>query len=219
MTGIYVLLTLIAKITIAGFFTFVVIQALHSVKRRSLRAEIANIEGKLAAYRINLKNRIKRKAKRFRATYPAAIMNGTPLDNALTQLADVRFETNYDFQNYMELCKRVNSFIEIANIDKHSDTAKAKMQEYEKCDFMSGDFKNEINIVRLINDMVSVSKTLHKHYERYNNLSRGAKREVPPPINFDSLIELQQVFKIKEIQDGLSEKPQIENKTEIKTAA
>lgn len=219
MTGIYVLLTLIAKITFAGFLTFVVIQALHSVKRRTLRTEIANVEAKLSAYRINLRNRIKRKAKRFRAAYPTAIMKGTPLDNALSQLTDVRFESNYDYQSYMELCKRINSFIEIAKIDKHSDTAKTKMLEYEKCDFMSGDFKNEINIVRLINDMVSISKTLHKHYERYNNLSRGAKREVPAPINFDSLIELQQVFKIKEIQDGLSEKPQTETKTEIKTAA
>ena len=135
-------------------------------------------------------------------------MKGEPLDNALSQLTEIKFETNTDFQIYMEVCKRINNFIDIGKIDKHSDTAKAKMLEVDQCDFMSADFKNEINIVRLINDMVTVSKALSKLVERYNNLLfKNAKKEVQEPIHFESLIELQKVFKIKEIQDGLSAVP------------
>lgn len=216
MTGIYVLVGLIVKITITGFLTFVILQALKSVKRRALREEIANVEAKMAAYRINLKNRVKRKAKRFRGTYPVNILKDSPFDNALNQLTSITFENNSEFQVYMDLCKRINALIEVAKIDKHSDTAKAKLAETEKCDFMCTDFKNEINIVRLINDMVSVSKTLTKQVERFNSLNGRVKRSVPATITFDSLMELQQVFKIKEIQDGLSDKPQT---TEAKLAA
>lgn len=216
MTGIFVLLTLIFKITIVGFLTFVVLQALKSVKRRALLTEIRNIEAKMASYRINLKNRVERKSKKFRATYPGNVMQGAPFDNALNQLTSITFELNSEFQIYMELCKRINALIEVARIDKHSDTAKAKLAEIEKSDFMCTDFKNEINIVRIINDMVNVSKTLSKQVERYNSLSGRVKKNVPESIDFPSLLELQNVFKVKEVQDGLTEQP---HPTEAKLAA
>ncbi len=65
---------------------------------------------------------------------------------------------------------------------------------------------NEINIVRLINDMVMVSKSLAKQTNRYNNFDRRAKLQAPEPINFSSLFELQKVYKNKEASEVMNEK-------------
>ncbi len=204
--GILVLLGLIVKITIMGFGTFIVLHVLRSMKKRTLRDDISRIEAKMAAFRINLKNRVKKKAKRFRASYPSSITSGEPIDISLSQLAELTFEKNSDFQDYIEICKKINNFIDLANVDKNSDAAQAKSLDIDKCDVMGADFKNEINIVRLINDMVAVSKTLSKQVSRYNNFDRRSKVNSPEPINFASLFELQKVFKNKEANDELIEK-------------
>ncbi len=206
MDGILVLLGLIVKITIMGFGTFIVLHVLRSMKKRTLRDEISKVEAKMAAFRINLKNRVKKKAKRFRATYPASITTGEPIDISLTQLSDLSFEKNTDFQDYIDLCKKINSFIDLANVDKNSEAAHAAAVDTDKCDFMGTDFKNEINIVRLINDMVVVSKALSKHASRYNNFDRRAKILAPEPISFASLFELQKVYKNKDANDDLIDK-------------
>lgn len=189
-----------------GFGTFIVLHVLRSMKKRTLRDEISKVEAKMAAFRINLKNRVKKKAKRFRATYPASITTGEPIDISLTQLSDLNFEKNIDFQDYIDLCKKINNFIDLANVDKNSEAANAAAADTDKCDFMGTDFKNEINIVRLINDMVLVSKALSKHASRYNNFDRRAKILAPEPISFASLFELQKVYKNKDANDDLIDK-------------
>ncbi|MES2803756.1 MAG: hypothetical protein V4654_14785 [Bdellovibrionota bacterium] len=199
--GILILLALIVKITIFGFGTFMVLHILRSMKKRTMRDEISKIEAKMAAFRINLKNRVKKKAKQFRATYPASINAGEPIDISLTQLSELSFEKNSDFQDYMDLCKKINSFIDLANFDKNAEASQSSASDIEKCDFMGTDFKNEINIVRLINDMVVVSKTLSKQTGRYNHFDRRAKLLSPDPIAFSSLFELQKVYKNKDADD------------------
>lgn len=189
-----------------GFVTFIVLHVLRSMKKRTLRDDILKIEAKMAAYRINLKNRVKKKAKRFKVSYPSSITSGEPIDISLAQLSELTFEKNADFQDYVELCKKINNFIDLANIDKNSEVAQSKSLNMDKCDFMGTDFKNELSIVRLINDMVAVSKTLSKQVSRYNNFDRRAKINAPEPINFASLFELQKVFKNKDAQDELNEK-------------
>ncbi|AZZ35547.1 hypothetical protein CIK05_01600 [Bdellovibrio sp. qaytius] len=206
MDGILVLLGLIVKITIMGFATFIVLHILRSMKKRTLRDEISKVEAKMAAFRISLKNRVKKKSKRFRATYPANIATGEPIDISLTQLSELTFEKNTDFQDYIDLCKKINSFIDLANVDKTSDAHQTAANELQKCDFMGTDFKNEISIVRLINDMVMVSKALAKQTNRYNHFDRRAKLQAPEPINFSSLFELQKVYKNKDANDILNEK-------------
>lgn len=206
MDGILTLLGLIIKITIMGFGTFIVLHVLRSMKRRTLRDDISKVEAKMAAYRINLKNRVKKKAKHFKASYPASITTGEPIDLCLSQLSELTFEKNTDFQDYIDLCKKINSFIELANVDKGGEPAQTSALPTDKHDFMGTDFKNEINIVRLINDMVMVSKTLAKQVGRYNHFDRRAKMATPEPINFASLFELQKVFKSPEANDELIER-------------
>jgi hypothetical protein len=207
--SILVLLGLIIKITIMGFFTFVVLHVLRGLKKRGLREEIGRIEAKMATYRMSLRNRVKKKAKRFRTTYPKSITPGEPIDLNITQLSELSFEKNSDFQDYIELSKKINTFIDLANIDKSES---AKLKEANQCDFMGVDFKNELSIVRTINDLVSVSKTLHKQTTRYNHFDRRARLQVFEPINFPSLYELQKVFKSEEAGDNSFEKPHPETK-------
>lgn len=201
MDGTSVLLDLIVKIMIMGFGTFIVLHVLRSTKKRTLRNEISNVEAKMAAFRINLKNRVKKKVMRFRASYPSRITTGEPIDVSLTRLSDLNFEKNTDFQDYIDLSKKINCLIALASIDKNSETSLASAVDTDKCDFMGADFKNEINIVRLINDMVVVSKTLNKHTSRYNNFNRRAKMVSPEPISFPSLFELQKVYTNKDTND------------------
>jgi hypothetical protein len=191
--GIYELIGLIAKILVLGFFTFVFIQVLRGLKKRSLLGEISKLEAKLASYRINLKNRVKKKAKRFRSTYPQSIISGDSMDTHLNKLTLLNFERNSDFQEYIELCKKINYYISVAGADKKTiDAAESK-----QIDFMGTDFKNEISIVRLINDMVSISKTLHTLLARYRHFERGIKIKLMEPINFPSLFELQKIFNVE----------------------
>lgn len=204
--GILELLGLIVKITIMGFGTFILLHILRNMKKRTLRDEISKIEAKMAAFRINLKNRVKKKAKRFRASYPVTITTGEPIDISLTQLAELNFEKNSEFQDYIDICKKINSFIDLANADKNSEAAQSATTDADKCDFMGTDFKNEINIVRLINDMVIVSKALSKQTTRYNNFDRREKLQSPEPITFSSLFELQKVYKNKNTNEDLIEK-------------
>lgn len=187
-----------------GFGTFIVLHVLRSMKRRTLRDDISKVEAKMAAYRINLKNRVKKKAKHFKASYPAGITTGEPIDVSLSQLSDLTFEKNSDFQDYIDLCRKINNFIELAKVDKGVEATPA--QDTHQSDFMGTDFKNEINIVRLINDMVIVSKTLNKQVIRYNHFDRRAKMIAPEPINFTSLFELQKVFKNQNVNDELIER-------------
>lgn len=187
-----------------GFGTFIVLHVLRSMKRRTLRDDISKVEAKMAAYRINLKNRVKKKAKHFKASYPASITSGEPIDVSLSQLSELTFEKNSDFQDYIELCRKINNFIELAKVDKGAEVTPT--HDVDKCDFMGSDFKNEINIVRLINDMVTVSKTLNKQVSRYNHFDRRAKMIAPEPINFTSLFELQKVFKNQNASDELIER-------------
>ena len=206
MEGILSLLGLIIKITIMGFGTFIVLHVLRSMKRRTLRDDISKVEAKMAAYRINLKNRVKKKAKHFKASYPSSITSGEPIDVSLSQLSELTFEKNSDFQDYIELCRKINNFIELAKVDKGVETGQPVHHDADQCDFMGTDFKNEINIVRLINDMVTVSKTLNKQVSRYNHFDRRAKMIAPEPINFTSLFELQKVFKNQNASEELIER-------------
>lgn len=189
-----------------GFATYVVVHILRSMKKSALREDISKIEAKMASYRIALKNRVKKKAKRFRATYPGSITTGEPIDISITQLSELPFEKNSDFQDYIELCKKINSFIDLANTDRTAEAA--NKTDNIRSDFMGTDFKNEMSIVRLINDLVTASKALNKQINRYNHFDHKARWQAPEPIIFASLFELQKVFKSKEIDEIFNEKPE-----------
>ena len=71
-------------------------------------------------------------------------------------------------------------------------------------DIMGTDFKNEITIARLINDLVSVSKIMNKMISKYNNFDKKSKIPVRESIYFTSLFELQKVFKVEDLDSHKS---------------
>lgn len=194
MNGILSIVDILIKIGIAGFGTFVFLHVFRNMKRRNLREEISKIEAKMSTLRISLQNRVKKKAKRFRATYPQSITQGDPIDISINQLSGLTFERNNDFQDYIDLCKKINSFIDLANADK-ADGSTSDVKPNDGSDFMGTDFKNEINIVRVINDMIMISRALNKQLNKLYTFERRSKNNIPEPISFPSLFELQKVFK------------------------
>jgi len=184
---------------------------MRSLKKRNLIDDISKIEARLAALRLNLKTRIKKKAHRFRATYPQAITKGDPIDIATSKLVELTFEKNSDFQEYIDLCKKINSYIELASIEIAPEKKAEFQNPGRNSDIMGADFKNEINIVRLINDMVSVSKVLNKTITKYNNFDRKVRLPQKESINFTSLFELQKVFKNEDLSQSESKSTPMQN--------
>lgn len=205
-------MSLIINISALGLFTFLVLHILRNLKRRNLLDDIAKVEAKMAALRLNLRARVKKKSHRFRATYPQTITKGDPIDLATNQLMEITFEKNSDFQDYVDLCKKINSYIDVASIDLAPEKKTALMSPAINSDLMGTDFKNEINIARIINDLVSISKILNKVIVRYNNFDKKTKIQTRESIYFTSLFELQKVFKSAESETTAS-------KSSVKDAA
>lgn len=201
MDGIYAILSLIINISFLGLFTFLILHILRNLKRRNLLDDIAKIEAKMAALRLNLRTRVKKKANRFRATYPQVITQGDPIDLATNRLMDISFEKNNDFQEYIDLCKKINSYIEVAAIELTPEKKAELLNPAINSDIMGTDFKNEINIARLINDLVSVSKIQNKMISKYNNFDKKSKIPLRESIYFTSLFELQKVFKSEDLEN------------------
>jgi len=197
--GIYAILSLIINISFLGLFTFLVLHILRNLKRRNLIDDITKVEAKMAALRLNLRTRVKKKANRFRSTYPQVITQGDPVDLATNRLMDISFEKNNDFQEYIDICKKINGYIEVAAIDLAPEKKAELMNPAINSDIMGTDFKNEIMIARLINDLVSVSKIMNKMITKYNNFDKKSKLQLREAIYFTSLFELQKVFKAEDL--------------------
>ena len=218
MDGVLALVGIIIKITFMGFVTFVILQVLRNMKKTTLREEISKVDAKLSALRINLKTRVKRKAARFRAMYPQPITEGDPIDTSINQLANLAFEKNSEFQDYIDLCKKINNYIFMASMNKpalptEGEQKKVDNSHADTADFMGDDFKNEIQIVRTISDMALVSRTLSKLIYKFNHFDKRISIQPLEPVNFPSMFELQRVFR------EVAEEPNAAVSIEKKSAA
>lgn len=200
MDGVLALVGIIIKITFMGFVTFVILQVLRNMKKTTLREEISKVEAKLSTLRMNLKARVKRKAARFRATYPQPITEGDPIDVSISQLSNLAFEKNSEFQEYIELCKKINNYIFMASMNKpalptEGEQVKVDNANADTADFMGDDFKNEIQIARTISDMALVSRALSKQIYKFNHFDKRVSIQPQEAVNFPSMFELQRVFR------------------------
>lgn len=187
-----------------GFITFVILQVLRNMKKTTLREEISKVEAKLSTLRMNLKARVKRKAARFRAAYPQPITEGDPIDVSISQLSNLAFEKNAEFQEYIDLCKKINNYIFMASMNKpalpaEGEQIKVDNANADTADFMGDDFKNELQIARTISDMALVSRALSKQIYKFNHFDKRISIQPQESVNFPSMFELQRVF--RNIQD------------------
>lgn len=187
------------QITFLGLFVFVVLQVFRNLKKKNLKEDIATTEARIANLRLNLKTRVKKKSQQFRVNYPKNLAPGDPVDTAIAMLSSIDFEKNDDFESYIELSKKINGFIKLANAPKEAeDDSTPKFEDNSYNDFIGTDIKNELNIVRIINDLVSISKTLQRQVTKFNHLERKNKVPYKEVISFPSYFELQRVLHYKQ---------------------
>ncbi len=220
MDGILVILSLIVKITIVGFFTSIIIHILSNLKRSNLKEDISKVEAKMSALRLNLKNKVKKKSLRFRGTYTQAIAKGEPIDVCLNKLNENPFEKNSDYQDYIDTCKKINEYIDLASLEKGGDSTQEnkQMSLTFSGNFMGTDLKNELSIARTISDMVEVSKILSKLVHKYNHIEHRNKIQATESISFPSMFELQKVFKNSPINSEDESELQTSNLSNSTTA-
>ncbi len=204
--------TLIAAIIqglVGCAIVYFVLNFLRQKKKDSVFDEIKNVEAKMANMRLILKAKVKKKSNFFRATSPVPIKTGDPFDSAATELADLTFENNEDFEKYFVLSKQLNTYIKLSALKKQNeevadpaaeaayvdlksvvDTNKAP----ENPEFMTTDIKNEFTIIKIIHEMILVSKTLKKKIEDFNYTHPKSPINLPQVIQFASITEVKKIF-------------------------
>lgn len=203
--------TLIAAIIqglIGCAIVFFVLNFLRNKKKDSIHDEIKNIEAKMANMRLILKAKVKKKSNFFRATSPVPIKTGDPFDLAATELSDLNFEKNEEFEKYFTISKQLNTYIKLSLVKKQGDEAAAVPQEaayvdlksvvtiapQETPEFMTTDIKNEFTIIKIIHEMIIVSKTLKKKIEDFNFTHHKTPISIPQVIQFASIAEIKKIF-------------------------
>ncbi len=214
MDSIYTLLTYLFKITIVGSLVLFCFKLLEQKKKNEAKNYIQSLNAKLSILRINLRGKMKKKSHKYRSLFKTSISAGDPIDVALNELIDLKLETSDEFQRYFDLSKRINYLLKTENVktpekDKADKTADDKPEKPKFAepvreplgneDFMGTDFKSEISIIRVIKDMVEISKVLHRRIQAYNSSNpRNPIAEVMS-IHFPSLAEVNMVFKKEQI--------------------
>ena len=147
-----------------------------------------NLQARLSQLRLALKAKAKRKSNALRAMFKSGIAEGDHFDNTIKSLSDVKFETSEDFQNYFEISRQLVKMIQI-------DTGGEGMsQQAIENNFMSNDFKTEMDILKIIKEMSDLSARINNRVIEHNRTS-SQKLEKIDPIVFAAMTEVNRVFK------------------------
>ena len=201
--------TLIAAIIqglVGCAIVFFVLNFLRQKKKDSVHDEIKNIEAKMANMRLILKAKVKKKSNFFRATSPVPIKTGDPFDLAATELSDLNFEKNEEFEKYFTISKQLNTYIKLSLLKKQGEEPATQDAAYvdlksvvvdtpqETPEFMTTDIKIEFTIIKIIHEMIVVSKSLKKKIEDFNFTHHKTPINVPLVIQFASIAEIKKIF-------------------------
>ena len=171
------------NLVVGGFY--ILFSVLRSKKFHSAKSEIDNMQARLSQLRLALKAKVKRKSNHFRTMLKTAIIEGDLFDTATRSLAEVRFETSEDFQSYFDISRGIMKLISFQN---------ETLQEVDENSYMSTDFKTEMDIIRIIKEMIELSKRINDRVETYNRTSTQKLKNVDE-LSFGSITEIHRVFK------------------------
>lgn len=146
------------------------------------------MQAKISQLRLALKGKVKKKANVLRGSFKGALAHGDMVDNALRELADNNFENGEDFQNYFDSSRKIINFI---NIQNEGDAA---VNASPDKNFMSGDFKTEMDIVRIIKEMSSLSSKVNSRIDDYNRINQNQKMPKLDSLIFPSLAEISRIY-------------------------
>ena len=186
--SIFELFGLLIRVVLICGCIFIALTYLRSKKFNDAKSEFQNLQARLSQLRLALKAKVKRKSNIFRATIKTQIIEGDIYDSTLKALIENKFETSEDFQNYFDTSRQLVKMIQISN-DGENVAAHVAENNY-----MSNDFKTEMDIVRLIKDMSDLSSKINSRVEEHNRTSKQKLQKVDPLV-FASITEVNRVFK------------------------
>jgi hypothetical protein len=184
--AIFDLLNTVIKITLVAGGAFIVFNVMRSKKFNSTKTDLQNLQARLSQLRLALKAKVKRKSNIFRTMIKTAIIEGDLFDTSTRNLIDVKFETSDDFQEYFDVSRQIVSMINVENGTAHEAATENN--------FMSSDFKTEMDIIRIIKEMVDLSAKINARVEDHNRTSSQKLKKVDPLV-FASITEINRVFK------------------------
>ena len=185
---IFDLFSAILKLILGCGVVFIGLTFLKSRKFSNAKNDIQNLQARLSQLRLALKGKIKRKSNVFRAGIKANIVEGDIYDSTLKSLTEVKFENSDDFQLYFDISKQLVKMVQI------SGDGEGVPSHVAENNYMSSDFKTEMDIIRLIKDMSDLSSKINIRVEEHNKTSSQKLQRVDSLV-FPSITEVNKVFK------------------------
>jgi len=185
--AIFDLLNMVIKITLAAGALFITFGVVRSKKINSTKTDLQNLQARLSQLRLALKAKVKRKSNVLRTMIKTSIIEGDFFDTSTRSLLDVKFETSDDFQTYFDISRNIVGMIHVEN----GTTAEANSEN----NFMSNDFKTEMDIIRIIKEMMDLSARINSRVEEHNRTSSQKMLKVDS-LSFPSSSEVHRVFKV-----------------------
>ncbi len=108
------LITIVGQLFFASIVAGTIMQMMKLKQRTDQQEDIQKLVAKLAKLRLILVSKVKRKVSYYRNVFPIPLTTGDVMDATLNQLAELRFESSVEFQNYIDICRSVNRFLKIA---------------------------------------------------------------------------------------------------------
>jgi hypothetical protein len=152
----------------------------------SFKNDLQNLQARLSQLRMALKGKVKKKANVVRAACTSNIVEGDPFDQAVQQLVNNKFESSDDFQDYFDTSRKL---VRLLQIDSKEPIAEHSVEN----NYMSHDFKTEMEIVRIIKDMCDLSAKINARIEEHKRTS-GQKVARVDSLVFPAITEVNRIF-------------------------
>lgn len=195
MDAIYELFNLVIKITLAAGALYIVFNVVRSKKINSTKTDLQNLQARLSQLRLALKAKVKRKSNVLRTMIKSSIIEGDVFDTTTRSLLDIKFETSDDFQNYFDVSRNIVGMIHVDN----GTTAEATSEN----NYMSNDFKTEMDIIRIVKEMIELSGKINSRVEEHNR-TNSQKLQKVDGLSFPSSSEVHRIFKSDDNGAGTS---------------
>ncbi len=168
-------------------------------KNSGQRNQIQNLNAKLSMLRMTLKSKLKSKSYKYRSLIKMAVISGDPTDLLLNELIALTLENGDELQRYFDISRKINSILmtQAAReaIDAKKDAKTAPSEPVGTEDYMGTDLKSEVHILRLIKEMVDVSKVLNKRIENFNFANPKQQIARVNPLTFPAMADVNRAFK------------------------
>ena len=194
MEAIFDLINIVVKISLFAGAVFIALNFFRTKKLTSFKTDIQNLQARLSQLRMALKGKVKKKSNVLRAACTQAVVEGDMFDSALQQLVNNKFESSDDFQDYFDTSRKL---VRTLQIDSKEPVAEHSIEN----NYMSHDFKTEMEIVRIIKDMCDLTGKINSRIEEHKRTS-GQKIPRVDSLVFPAITEVNRIFNTEDKSDS-----------------